>query len=212
MVFTSFLCAFTAKHRPLILFFDDLQFADSSSLHILQLFITHSTCQNVFFILSYRSDEVDEQHPLTSLLSSVRSVSVPLTHLHLEPLRISHYVELLSDTFHFPSSQLMRFATKLHKLTVGNPFHAVQLLRTWHQRGFIHFVTASAQSISLGQATEGHWEVNYSKIEQDTTEDEATVQNLLTQRIAALPVETLRLLQGNLVHLLNLNNCFCCLN
>lgn len=197
MVFTSFLCSFTSKDRPLVLFFDDLQFADSSSLHILQLFITNSACHNVFFILAYRSDEVDSVHPLSEVLTTVNNSSVSNQLFSIHPLEIDAFIEIVTDTLKCSTERAEPLAVIMQKLSGGNPFHAVQLLRSWYHRRFITYQKINEtqqQSVSYN-VEEGNWQIDYQSIQADQSTDEATIQQLLTQRLLALPDSTLTLLQ-----------------
>jgi len=69
----KFFAVFATKEHPLIMSLDDLQWADSSSLQLLQTLFTDNSTRYLLVIGSFRDNEVDKGHPLT-----VRSHPRPL--------------------------------------------------------------------------------------------------------------------------------------
>ncbi|MCP4755290.1 MAG: AAA family ATPase, partial [Proteobacteria bacterium] len=74
-VLENFIGAFADDDRPLVLFLDDLQWADLPSLQLIELFMTVQE-QNLFLIGAYRDNEVDAGHPLLTTLENVRKAAV----------------------------------------------------------------------------------------------------------------------------------------
>ncbi|MEJ6485786.1 AAA family ATPase, partial [Nostoc punctiforme UO1] len=64
LAFKQFIHIFTQKVHPLVLFLDDLQWADSASLKLIQLLLTDSDSQYLLLIGAYRNNEVSPTHPL----------------------------------------------------------------------------------------------------------------------------------------------------
>jgi predicted ATPase len=65
-----------ALKRPLILFLDDLQWADAPSLDLLSFLLsTDAQIKNIMFICAYRSNEMGEGHPFASLMEKVKESS-----------------------------------------------------------------------------------------------------------------------------------------
>ena len=64
MVFHAFITAFGTVDRPLILFLDDLQWADVASLKLLQNLLTMPDTRHLLVFGAYRDNEVDRAHPL----------------------------------------------------------------------------------------------------------------------------------------------------
>jgi len=56
---------------PLILFFDDLQWADEASISIFSHLLLSKDLGNVVFVCAYRSNEVHDDHSFTSLMEGV---------------------------------------------------------------------------------------------------------------------------------------------
>ncbi|MCI5165749.1 MAG: hypothetical protein D3903_06545 [Candidatus Electrothrix sp. GM3_4] len=62
LFFIKFIKSLCDKEHPIILFIDDLQWADSDSLLLLKRIITESKVKYLFIIVSYRDNEVDSIH------------------------------------------------------------------------------------------------------------------------------------------------------
>ncbi len=87
LVFQQFLSIFVQKDHPLVLFLDDLQWADSASLKLLQLLMTASEQQCLLLIGAYRDNEVSATHPLTLALEEIQSAGT-----------VVHTIDYLSST------------------------------------------------------------------------------------------------------------------
>jgi serine/threonine protein kinase len=87
-VFQNFILVFTQASHPLVIFLDDLQWADRASLQLIQLLMTLSDSHHLFVIGAYRDNEVSEAHPLMLTLDEIckakgGSKSYPLDSLKL---------------------------------------------------------------------------------------------------------------------------------
>ena len=60
------------KEHPLVLFLDDLQWADLASLKLIELLITDADSQYLLIIAAYRDNEVDATHPLMQTLEQIQ--------------------------------------------------------------------------------------------------------------------------------------------
>src|SRR4028118_894006 len=72
LVFQNFIGVFTNKEHPLVIFLDDLQWADSASLKLIQLLMTDSDSQYLLMIGAYRDNEVSPTHPLMQTLEQIQ--------------------------------------------------------------------------------------------------------------------------------------------
>ncbi|MBF0565457.1 MAG: AAA family ATPase [Nitrospirae bacterium] len=64
MVFLNFLRVFSSADHPLVLFLDDLQWADSGSEALIELIMADGDFSHLLIICAYRDNEVDALHPL----------------------------------------------------------------------------------------------------------------------------------------------------
>ena len=85
-VFEEFLKVFANAEHPLVLFIDDLQWADGPSLNLMRRIADCDGLGHVFVIGAYRDNEVDAAHPLSLLLESLEAIDVPINHIELGPL------------------------------------------------------------------------------------------------------------------------------
>jgi histidine kinase len=63
MVFRHFIKVFARKKHPLVLFLDDLQWADLASIHLLNYLSRDEKVNYLLIIGAFRENEVDEKHP-----------------------------------------------------------------------------------------------------------------------------------------------------
>ena len=71
-VFQSFVAALARRQHPLVVFLDDLQWADAATLDLLHALLTGPGLRHVLFIGAYRDNEIDERHLLTLRARSAR--------------------------------------------------------------------------------------------------------------------------------------------
>ena len=66
------------QHRLVIFFLDDLQWADSPSLELLQHLLSDVSpiMENIMFLCAYRSNEVDDNHSLMRIIREVTTLKV----------------------------------------------------------------------------------------------------------------------------------------
>jgi serine/threonine protein kinase len=136
---TRFLQVFTADDRPLVLFLDDLQWADSASMRLLEHLAKRSESGSLLLIGSYRDNEIGAKHPLTLALDELRKLDVALTELVLPALTSESVVELVADTLHEDSVRVRELAELLHDKTGGNPFFLRQFFASLHESGALRW-------------------------------------------------------------------------
>ncbi|BAY87231.1 multi-sensor signal transduction multi-kinase [Calothrix parasitica NIES-267] len=71
LLFQKFIQVFTTKEHPLVVFLDDLQWADSASLKLMQLLMSESENGYLLLIGAYRDNEVFPAHPLMLTLEEI---------------------------------------------------------------------------------------------------------------------------------------------
>jgi predicted ATPase len=63
LLFQNFIRVFATKEHPLVIFLDDLQWADSASLKLMQLLMSETNTRYVLLMGAYRDNEVFPAHP-----------------------------------------------------------------------------------------------------------------------------------------------------
>jgi predicted ATPase/signal transduction histidine kinase len=138
LVFRKFLGVFATPEHPLVVFLDDLQWADLASLQLLQHLLTHAETPPVLLIGAYRDNEVGPAHLLAQTLEGLRKAGVWMTELLLEPLSLEEVRRFTGDALPGAGSDVLEplSALALEK-TGGNPFFLQQFLLTLHQDGLL---------------------------------------------------------------------------
>ncbi|TAG44843.1 MAG: hypothetical protein EAZ33_09335 [Oscillatoriales cyanobacterium] len=155
-VFKQFINVFTAKEHPLVVFLDDLQWADSASLKLIELLVTDSDSKYLLLIGAYRDNEVSATHPLIQTIENIQKAGAGIpervSNIVLAPLELSHVQLLISETLKIRiSEKIQLFAELLFNKTQGNPFFLTQLLRTLYQENLLvyDFEVACLGAVSI---------------------------------------------------------------
>lgn len=93
-----FMRVISGQSRPVMLFLDDLQWADAVSLGVVHAVLSDmkgSSC--VFFIGSYRNNEVHPEHAIFGFMEKLAVFDVPSTNLHLEGIEKDDLNSMISD-------------------------------------------------------------------------------------------------------------------
>jgi predicted ATPase len=100
LVFGQFIRAFCTKEHPLVIFLDDLQWADSATLNLIERMMVDNETQYLFLIGAYRDNEVNPAHPLMMMLDGLRNRGATINFITLAPLELEHISRLIADTLH----------------------------------------------------------------------------------------------------------------
>jgi DNA-binding CsgD family transcriptional regulator/tetratricopeptide (TPR) repeat protein len=98
---------------------EDVHWADGATLDLLRFLARRVGSLPLLLVVSYRDDEIGDQHPLTMLLGDV-ATSPAVTRIQLQPLSVSAVAELAVGSG--------VNADELHRLTAGNPFYVTEVL------------------------------------------------------------------------------------
>lgn len=127
-VFRKFVQALASKERPLVLFIDDLHWADASSLQLLQALISDPESQYLLFVGAYRHGEMDLfRLPGCGPDADITDQTV-IRHIHLNPLSVEQMARIVEETLNGPSGDTRALAELLYHTAQGNPFHFKQIL------------------------------------------------------------------------------------
>jgi serine/threonine protein kinase len=138
-VFQQFMHVFSQRDRPLVVFLDDLQWADSPSLKLIELIVTDPNSQYLLLIGAYRDNEVSATHPLIHTLEQIQQTGTIINNIILQPLDIVHVSQLVADTLRTDIAKAKPLADLVFKKTQGNPFFLTQLLKSLHQENLLSF-------------------------------------------------------------------------
>ena len=137
--FISFLSILEEEGQPIVIFIDDLQWADSGSLDLISSMMHHSL-KNILLIGAYRDNEVDESHPLMMTLKFLEKESAHrITRLQLHELTFEDINHLISDSLHLNSKTTEELTELIMTKTRGNPFFVKQFIEKLVEEKRIYF-------------------------------------------------------------------------
>ncbi len=139
LLFQNFIQVFAKLEHPLVIFLDDLQWADSASLQLMQLLMSESKTNYLLVIGAYRDNEVSPAHPLMLTLDAVVKAGATVNTITLEPLSSESLNYLVADTLNCVPDSARLLTNLVAQKTKGNPFFATQFLKALHQDGLIEF-------------------------------------------------------------------------
>ncbi|MDZ8185757.1 MAG: AAA family ATPase [Nostoc sp. ChiSLP02] len=181
-VFQKFIHVFTQREHPLVLFLDDLQWADSASLKLIELIVTDPDSEYLLLIGAYRDNEVSATHPLVHTLNQIQLVRNTINNIVLTTLNIDCVNQLVADTLRSSSLTVKPLAELLSDKTQGNPFFLTQLLKYLYQENLINF------DFSVGR---WHWKIGQLKDINNTD----NVVDLMVSQIQKLSSRTINILK-----------------
>jgi diguanylate cyclase (GGDEF)-like protein len=173
LTFTKFVRVFTLQERSLIIFLDDLQWADLASLNLIQSLMGESNIGSLMLIGAYRDREVNAAHPLSLKLQQIESVQ-QIDYLKLLPLNLSALNRAIADTLACSEELALPLSQLIWQKTAGNPFFSRQLLHFFHERGLINF--------DMGA---GCWQCDLAQIKLSTIRED--IVEFMTQKLQQLP-------------------------
>ncbi|MEG3931327.1 AAA family ATPase [Microcoleus sp. T3_B1] len=198
-VFKQFIGVFTTIDHPLVIFLDDLQWADSASLKLIELLITDSDSEYLLVIGAYRDNEVYPTHPTMQTIDKIRQTGATVNNIVLQPLHLVHVEELIADTLNESggseslSVKTRNFASLLFNKTQGNPFFLSQLLKTLYQEDLLTYNFTPLTPPYQG-GTKGGWQWNIEQIQAIGITDYNVVE-LIARNIRKLPEYTQKVLK-----------------
>ena len=137
--FRNLLEALASAEYPLVLFLDDLQWADLPSLGLLETFINDHSLKHILFIGACRPIALEETHPLRLMLKRSYNGPAIIEIIKLSALSEKHVGDLLVKTLRCTESEARPLATLIRKKTEGNPFFINQFLLNINRRKLLYF-------------------------------------------------------------------------
>ncbi len=132
-------------NQPVIVFLDDLQWADNGSLHLLELAMRDPDVTHLLVLAAYRDGEIGDGHRLVPTIESIQDSGTDVTELRLGPLMHADVSRLLADSLYQNPEQVAPLAELVLRVTRGNPLHAGEFLESLHAQGLIWFEVREAR-------------------------------------------------------------------
>lgn len=179
-VFRSFIEVVCSEEHPLIIFIDDLQWADLASISLLKIIMTDSNIKYLLFLGAYRNNEVSPTHPLLVTLGDIQK-GKEFNTIVLNNLSIEDIENLLMDSLSSEKMYIQTLAKLIHSKTNGNAFFVNEFLKSLYTEGILQFSYPTSES-------KGMWVWNIGEIQKLGITD--NVVELMSSKIQKLPKET----------------------
>src|SRR5262249_55390418 len=160
-----------------VLFLDDMQWADAASLELLKVLLTDVGRKKLLVIAAYRDNEVENAHPLWSLIEAVEKSGAAAPRLQIGPLTDVMVRQWMSVTLSTTVERVSPLAHALRRKTEGNPFFLGRLL-----------LELATQKRVWRNLETGAWEWDQGAIEHAALT--ANVVELIRSKVVELPAST----------------------
>ena len=180
LLMQKFVQVFATAEHPLVIFLDDLQWADSASLKLLSLLMEET--KYLLIIGAYRDNEVSSTHPFMMTINEILKSRAIVNTINLQPLSLSDMNQLVADILHCELSLASPLTELVYQKTKGNPFFASQFLRTLYEDGQIKFARET-----------GCWDANIAEIKALAITDD--VVEFMAKRLQKLLLPTQNVLK-----------------
>ncbi|MFE8604601.1 AAA family ATPase [Archangium violaceum] len=183
LVIQAFLQSLASPEGALVLFLDDLQWADPASLKLLKSLAQEPDSRGILLLGAFRSDDAAADKLIPSLLESLqREDGMSVRTLALLPLELPSVTAFCGEVLHCEPARVDSLARLVLSKTAGNPFFMTRLLRFLHQSGLLSF-----------NVDRDEWEWDLARIEQVGVSE--NVVELMLAAIRRLPGRAQRVLK-----------------
>jgi predicted ATPase/signal transduction histidine kinase/DNA-binding response OmpR family regulator/tRNA A-37 threonylcarbamoyl transferase component Bud32 len=181
-VFQNFVRVFASAEHPLVIFVDDLQWADSASLKLIEFFMTGARTSYMLIIGAYRDNEVTGAHPLILTLAALQQAGAVVNQIGLSPLDLEDVNQFIADTLRCTLERARPLAELVLVKTNGNPFFMTEFLKSLY-----------AENLLIFDFDRGlwHWELAHIQA-KDITDN---VVELMAGKVQQLEPETQQVLK-----------------
>lgn len=170
-----------SKEKPLILFIDDLHWADNPSLQLLQYLAQSTKDAGVLIIGAYRPEELrkarEEPHPLSEIMHNMKRENL-FTKIELGRFD-KHYIGQMIHSIFGHSNVPEEFVEQIYEITEGNPFFVEEILRSFIEERIVDL-------------TDALW---YEHIDTSRISVPETIRDVVIRRMKRLDKDSLKILR-----------------
>ncbi|MFN8277415.1 MAG: AAA family ATPase [Chitinophagales bacterium] len=176
-VFRKFVKSVCTADHPVVLFIDDLQWADAASLHLLHVLLTDAELHHMLCIGAYRDNEVHPAHPAMVTLREIQDEGTLVRNIQIGNLQEDDVHHLVSDALLASPDRTLSLTQLVYAKTEGNAFFVTQFLKSVYEEKLLRFDFTVAQ-----------WQWDIQKIKEKNITD--NVVELMTTKLLRLPEVT----------------------
>ncbi len=178
-VFQKFIAVLAQAEHPLVVFLDDLQWADAGSLQLIKLLM--ESTGYLLILGAYRDNEVSPVHPLLVMVEQLQQAKKIVATIPLKALTFADTNCLIADTLNCAIDLATPLTTVISLKTQGNPFFTTQFLQSLHRDGQIKFNPL------------GYWECDMTQVQALSIT--ADVVKFMATQLQKLPHATQNILK-----------------
>ncbi len=181
--FDKLISVFSKKGHPLILFLDDLQWADQATIDLLHhVAILQPVNRYLLIIGAYRDNEISPGAPFNIMLQDIKEKGLRPTEIQLVPLSEQDMQAWIKHLFACSDKESKEMAIFIQRITKGNPFFTKQLLQAFYEQRFI----------ALDEVKKT-WTIDFKKLHNMNFAED--IVNFIIDRFHKLPSEAQDLLK-----------------
>ena len=127
------------QSHPLVLFLDDLHWADQASLEFIRIIVNDEESQSLLIVGCYRDNEVTLDHPLALERMRIVKSGANFTEIKVGILKRESVNEMVSDLLLQSPQQTQPLADLIHNKTGGNAYYVIQFLQSLEADGLLQY-------------------------------------------------------------------------
>ena len=181
-VLRQFIKVFAQREHPLVLFLDDLQWADSDALELVKNLVADGDGVHLLIIGAFRDNEMSAEYLLEQLLDGSPVSLLRVRQINIKPLDRKQLNAFVCDTLRCQLKVGEPLTDLIHQRTAGNPLFAIQFLKTLCQERLLQF-----------DQEQDLWTWDLAKLQAQSFAD--NIVDLLVLKLRKLSSSTRRLLQ-----------------
>lgn len=178
-----FISLFAAADHPLVIFIDNLQWADQASLLLMEALLNTPDIGFCLLIGSYRESDAQNSRSLDFFTKAFNALPIPWSIISLQALSPDAVNRMTADILSLNPEKTRELADLIGKKTGGNPFFIFQFIKSLHEKRRIVF--------------DGDWRFDLS----------AVAQSDITENLADFMALHLRNLSENVLDVLQTASC-----
>ena len=182
LLFQNFFQAICQQKHPLVLFIDDLQWADSASLNLLNILLKDMNSQYFLIIGAYRDNEIDATYPLMTEVEKLYNIGVLINNINLNNLVLNDVDNIIADALRSKKTHTQKLSQLIYEKTQGNAFFTHEFLKSLYEQELLEF--------DLKNQT---WQWDTDKIKELSITD--NVVEFIARKLSKLPPQTQEVLK-----------------
>ncbi|MFD0580648.1 AAA family ATPase [Dactylosporangium darangshiense] len=171
--------AVASRKRPVVMFIDDLQWAEPTPLGVVELVVSEEAIDGLLLVAACREGEVDAMRPLAAAWCRWRE-QPGVRHLRLGNLPVSGTIALVAEMLHVDEAAAASLGEVIGPYTSGNPYETVELLNALRRDGVL-------------TAADG-WRWNATEVRAHLGRSE--MAGLLAARVEAVPARSRQVVEA----------------